>query len=59
VQAIHPDLCDDSIDRVIDGEHFGKKWKHQVRSAQSYLKRIGSVQLRDGKWRLVTARPSS
>ncbi|MFQ6007779.1 MAG: hypothetical protein ACE5K8_02400, partial [Candidatus Zixiibacteriota bacterium] len=29
IQAIHPDLCDDSIDRVIDGRHFGKKWKHK------------------------------
>jgi hypothetical protein len=53
IQSIHPDLCDDSVDREIDGEHFGKKWKHQVRSAQSYLKRKGWVGLRGGKWEVV------
>lgn len=25
IQEIHPDICDDSIDRVINGQHFGKK----------------------------------
>ncbi|PYS88310.1 MAG: hypothetical protein DMF64_20725 [Acidobacteria bacterium] len=44
IRLIHPDLCDDSIDRVIDGKHFGKFWKHQVRSAQVYLKRKGVIQ---------------
>lgn len=39
VQQIHPDLCDDTTDRVIDGQHFGKLWKHQVRTAQQNLKR--------------------
>lgn len=39
IQQIHPDLCDDTIDRVIDGVHFGKKWKHHVRNAQLNLKR--------------------
>lgn len=24
ISAIHPDLCDDTVDRVIDGRHFGK-----------------------------------
>jgi hypothetical protein len=43
IQEVHPDLCDDSLDRVIDGEHFGKLWKHQVRTAQQHLKRRGSV----------------
>lgn len=33
IQNIHPDICDDSIDRVINGQHFGKKWKHLVRDA--------------------------
>ena len=50
VQRIHPDLCDDNVDRVIDGEHFGKKWKHQLRSAQSGLKRRGEIELRNGVW---------
>lgn len=38
IQQIHPDICDDSVDRVIDGVNFGKKWKHHVRSAQQALK---------------------
>lgn len=42
VQRLQPDLCDDSIDRVIDGVHFGKRWKHHVRSAQQFLKRTGA-----------------
>lgn len=25
---IHPDICDDTIDRVINGQRFGKLWKH-------------------------------
>ena len=52
VQQIHPDLCDDSIDRVIDGVNFGKKWKHHVRSAQQALKREGAVLFDSGMWRL-------
>ncbi len=53
VQRLHPDLCDDSIERVIDGVRFGKKWKHYVRNAQQQLKRQGEIQL-DGKlWHLA------
>jgi hypothetical protein len=51
VQELHPDLCDDSIDRVIDGKHFGKKWKHAVRTAQQALKKKGLVETSDGVWR--------
>jgi hypothetical protein len=43
IQGIHPDLCDDSLDRVIDGQHFGKLWKHQVRTAQQHLKKANLV----------------
>lgn len=43
VRGIHPDLCDDTIDRVIDGQRYGKLWKHQVRSAQQHLKRTGRI----------------
>ena len=53
VQRIHPDLCDDNIDRVINGFHFGKKWKHAVRNAQSHLKERGRIRLVDGYWTLV------
>jgi len=53
IQRIHPDLCDDSIDRVIDGQHFGKKWKHGVRTAQVYLRRAGRIERLGDRWRLV------
>ncbi|HKI20141.1 MAG TPA: phospholipase D-like domain-containing protein, partial [Isosphaeraceae bacterium] len=53
VQSIHPDLCDDSVDRVIDGKRFGKKWKHAVRTAQQKLTRDGLVALQKGRWSLV------
>jgi phosphatidylserine/phosphatidylglycerophosphate/cardiolipin synthase-like enzyme len=52
VQQIHPDLCDDAINLVIDGVHFGKKWKHYVRTSQVGLKRRGLIE-RDGRyWKL-------
>ena len=53
IKAIHPDLCDDSVDRVIDGKRFGKKWKHAVRTAQQQLKKRGVVCYEDGLWRLA------
>jgi len=53
IQEIHPDLCDDSVDRVINGARFGKKWKHAVRTAQQQLKKKGLVELTNGKWRLI------
>jgi ABC-type amino acid transport substrate-binding protein len=53
IQAIHPDLCDDSIDRVIDGKHFGKRWKHAVRTAQQHLKKEGRIELIDQRWRII------
>jgi hypothetical protein len=53
IQAIHPDLCDDSVDRVIDGRRFGKKWKHAVRTAQQQLKKRGAICYEDGIWRLA------
>ena len=50
IADLHPDLCDDSIDRVIDGKRFGKKWKHAVRTAQQQLKKQGIINLRQGQW---------
>ena len=50
IQQIHPDLCDDTIDRVIDGVHFGKKWKHYVRNAQQALKRQDFIRLDGSLW---------
>lgn len=53
VQRLHPDLCDDTVDRVINGQRFGKKWKHAVRVAQSHLKDEGRIALTDEHWHLV------
>ena len=53
IKEIHPDLCDDNIDRVIDGVRFGKKWKHAVRSSQQHLKKKGLIELIDAKWKLT------
>lgn len=53
VKEIHPDLCDDTVDRVIDGRSFGKKWKHAVRTAQQHLRKKGVIRLIDGQWALL------
>jgi phosphatidylserine/phosphatidylglycerophosphate/cardiolipin synthase-like enzyme len=53
IAHIHPDLCDDSIERVINGVSFGKKWKHAVRTAQQHLKKKGLIALLNGKWTLI------
>lgn len=54
IQQLIPDLCDDMIDRVIGGVHFGKKWKHFVRIAQQALKRDGIiVRSETGHWVMV------
>jgi PLD-like domain len=55
IQLLHPDLCDDSVDRVIDGVHFGKKWKHYVRISQQHLKRRGEIRFDGSQWHLVSA----
>lgn len=53
IQALHPDICNDSIDRVINGQHFGKKWKHLVRDAQQSLKKKGLIYLKEKQWHLT------
>ncbi len=53
VQRLLPDLCDDSIELVINGERFGKRWKHQVRNAQQSLKRQGQIEFDGTRWRRV------
>src|SRR5208337_1880492 len=52
IQQIHPDLCDDRVDRVIEGVNFGKKWKHHVRTAQQALKREGRISYDGERWHL-------
>lgn len=53
IEDIHPDICDNQIDRIINGINFGKKWKHAVRTAQQHLKKKGRVKIEDGKWFLI------
>jgi len=53
VQRMHPDICDDHTDRVIDGMNFGKKWKHHVRTAQQALKRAHKINFDGQKWYLT------
>lgn len=55
IEQIHPDLCDNALDRVIDGKRYGKKWKHAVRTAQQHLKKKGAIVLERDKWRFVGA----
>ena len=52
VQSLLPDLCEDSVELVINGQHFGKKWKHGVRTAQMFLRRRREIELIGNKWRL-------
>ena len=59
IQRIHPDLCDDTIDRVIGGVHFGKRWKHMVRNAQQSLRNRGLVTFDGLRWHLATPAPTS
>jgi phosphatidylserine/phosphatidylglycerophosphate/cardiolipin synthase-like enzyme len=53
IQQLHPDLCDDSVDRVIDGKCFGKKWKHAVRTAQQQNKRLGLINNEGELWHVT------
>lgn len=52
VQKILPDLCNDSVELVINGQHFGKRWKHSVRNAQQFLKRSGQIVFDGSRWSL-------
>ena len=53
VRDLKPELCDDEVDRVISGQSFGKRWKHDIRNSQQQLKRQGLIVLENRKWRLV------
>lgn len=54
IEAMHPDLCDNSVDRVIHGKRFGRKWKHAVRTAQQHLKQREQIALIDKRWTLLS-----
>lgn len=51
VQRLLPDLCDDTEELVINGQHFGKRWKHRLRNAQQHLVQSG-VLLHDSSTKL-------
>lgn len=53
VRYLKPELCDDEVDRVIHGQSFGKRWKHDIRNAQQQLKRQGLTVLENRTWRLA------
>jgi len=53
IQEIHPDLCNNEVERVINGVAFGKKWKHAARTAMQRLKKHKTVELINGKWTLI------
>jgi hypothetical protein len=38
---------------VINGQQFGKRWKHAVRNAQQYLKRSGQIVFDGMRWSLA------
>jgi phosphatidylserine/phosphatidylglycerophosphate/cardiolipin synthase-like enzyme len=50
LKELLPELCDDKTELVINGQHFGKKWKHVVRNAQVFLRRKGAIQLIGKEW---------
>ena len=43
ISGIHPDLCDENLNREIDGVSYGKLWKHRVRNAQVTLRKQGVI----------------
>lgn len=53
IKQLLPELCDDTVDRIIDGQHFGKKWKHHVRNVQQFLKTQGLITFDGKRWGLV------
>jgi hypothetical protein len=54
IQAIHPDLCDDTIKLVIGGEEWSQaKWRHRVRHAQLALARQGRIIRKSNHWSLI------
>jgi hypothetical protein len=55
IKELLPDLCTDE-DLVINGQKFGKRWKHGVRTAQVYLRRGDRIYLEAGMWRLTKGR---
>ncbi len=59
VQRLLPDLCDDTVELIINGERFGKRWKHGVRNAQQFLKKGGVIRFDGRTWSLTRPQRSS
>jgi hypothetical protein len=53
IQQLLPELCDDSVELIINGQRFGKRWKHAVRNAQQFLKRQGIIGFDGSRWSLI------
>ena len=56
IQAVHPDLCDDSHRRASKGIDYGPAWKAWVGSALDNLKKEGRIvpaPFKGGAWRPV------
>ena len=58
IKELLPELCADE-DLVINGQKFGKRWKHGVRTAQVYLRRGGRIRLDDGRWKITDTKTQS
>lgn len=54
IEEVYPTLCDSSVDRVISGERYGKRWKHAVRTAQQHLKKNGLIEYLGENWRITS-----
>jgi hypothetical protein len=53
IKKLLPELCDDTVELIIDGQRFGKKWKHHVRNVQQFLKKQGIITFDGRRWSLV------
>jgi phosphatidylserine/phosphatidylglycerophosphate/cardiolipin synthase-like enzyme len=59
IQKLLPELCNDDVELVIDGQRFGKRWKHDVRNAQQFLKRQKLIGFNGKLWHLIEPNLSS
>ena len=55
VKTLLPDLCNDAIPLIVNGQYYGKAWKRDLRHAQLNLKRRGILRLDKGSglWSIV------
>lgn len=49
IQQVFPDLCKDE-ELVINGQRFGKAWKHQIRTVLNDLRRKGEIKAINKVW---------